>query len=187
MTALWSPARVRPALIALWALELELWSLPVRLRDPLATEMRLAWWRDALIALKTRPAPAQPVLEACAAYLVPLTGGEALDALEDAPLMRLRGDEPEQVALRRGSVLTGLTAKLLGHVAPEGLGLAWAAGEACRTGDRVLAAPPAHVAKPLRPLLALDRLGARDQRRAVVEPRGSLVRQALIARTILTG
>lgn len=48
LAALFAPADKRPALFALYAFAIELARVPERVREPLAGEIRLQWWRDAL-------------------------------------------------------------------------------------------------------------------------------------------
>ena len=48
LAALFAPASVRPALHALSAYRLELRRIVETARDPLAAEIRLQWWRDAI-------------------------------------------------------------------------------------------------------------------------------------------
>jgi len=197
LATLWAPAGSRDALTALFALEAELWGLPARLRDPMAVELRLAWWREALEQLDHAPPPPQPLLAAATATLLPLPGGAALSALEDAPLLALRGEVAE-AARTRGRMLFALAARVLGAGEREcsALGTIWAVGEASRLlepgagseAPHPLRTPPVNAP---RPLMALARLGARDRNRQLhalpPERRGSLWRQVIIARTVLIG
>ena len=48
LAALFAPARLRPHLLALAAFAHETGAVSARVREPLAGEMRLAWWREAL-------------------------------------------------------------------------------------------------------------------------------------------
>lgn len=185
LATLWCPPASRPGLVALFALDVELVRIPLVVREPVAAQIRLAWWREALVALDSGAAPAQPTLRALAAHVVARVPGAALAGMEDAHLFTLAG-EHEAAARARAGVLR-LAARLLGAAPPPGLGGAWAAGEARRAGQRVpCPAPPPQAPRALRPLLALDRLGARDCAGPITE-RGSLSRQALIARTTLFG
>jgi phytoene synthase len=197
LVTLWTPARTRDSLTALFALEAELWGLPTRLRDPMAAELRLAWWREALERLDDVSPPPQPLLAAAAAALLPVPGGAALAALEDAPLLALRGEVAE-AARTRGRTVFALAARVLGAGEREcsALGTIWAVGEASRLlepgagseAPHPLRMPPVNAP---RSLVALARLGARDRDRQLharpPERRGSLTRQAIIARTMLIG
>ena len=48
LAALFAPERLRPHLHALAAFAHEIGGVAARVREPLAGEMRLAWWREAL-------------------------------------------------------------------------------------------------------------------------------------------
>jgi phytoene synthase len=50
LATLFAPAEARPHLFALYAFALEISRVAERVRDPLAGEIRLQWWRDALQA-----------------------------------------------------------------------------------------------------------------------------------------
>ncbi len=67
--ALWlSPPPSRDCLLALFSLEAELDSLPGKVSNPTLGVIRVTWWRDALLALEAKPAPANPILEALEPY-----------------------------------------------------------------------------------------------------------------------
>lgn len=64
----YAPARLRPALAAIYALHLELERIPRLVREAAAGAIRLQWWSDSLRDLALRGArPTQPVLQALAA------------------------------------------------------------------------------------------------------------------------
>lgn len=65
LVALWSPPAVREALAALFLLDRELAGLPLRLRDPMAAELRLVWWRGQLEALDHAPPPPRSRCSRC--------------------------------------------------------------------------------------------------------------------------
>lgn len=62
----------RAALAALLALDDALAKVLRTTSEPALGQMRLAWWREALERLDTAPPPAEPVLRALAAELLPL-------------------------------------------------------------------------------------------------------------------
>ncbi len=119
-----SPARA--AVIAVYALNDELARVGASVTNPLAGEIRLAWWRERIEAIAAgEPPPGQPVLQA----LAPLIAGGALpppllDALVEARHAEL---EPapfaDDAALARyldgtaGAVM-GLAARALDPKAP---------------------------------------------------------------------
>jgi phytoene synthase len=149
--------------------------------------LRLAWWRDALAALDDAPAPAEPLLVALAAHVLPAgaTGAE-LAAMEEGWAAILPG-EPltgETLALhgeRRGAALFALSARLLGGgaVDAEAAGRAWALADLARHSSRPAEAELALAAagtageaadrdrwpRALRPLGMLAVLARRDIRR----------------------
>jgi phytoene synthase len=200
LAVLWSPAAARPGLTALFALDLALWDVVATTTDPRIGEIRLAWWRERLDALGDGPPPTQPVLIALDSAVLRgtpmgpclsrgVTTAPELSSLEDGALLALGGNH-DAAARLRGPRLFAIAARVLGADAPDGLGHAWAAGEAARAGHGV--SPPGRlpgVRRALRPLRGLDRLGARDVVRSAdaSERRGSLARQLVLARSALFG
>jgi phytoene synthase len=185
LAALYAPAEVRSALIALFGIDAELGAVVAGTTEPMIGEIRLAWWREALEGLDSGTVPAQPLLQLVAAELLPRgVGGAALAGLEDRWLGMIGNSEVPAAHVEGGGMLFGLAARLLGGDEALGrqLGEAWVTGDA--TGlPRV---PPS-----LRPLLGLVRLAARDVVRAEQgEPPdtpGSLGRQWLLLKAIALG
>ncbi len=67
LTALFAPARRRPAILALYAFNLEVARIREAVSEPLLGRVRLQWWRDAIGAVYDRGNPPRhPVLEALA-------------------------------------------------------------------------------------------------------------------------
>jgi phytoene synthase len=62
--SLYAPAEHRGALYALYAFDLELAAVHTRVRDPVAGEIRLQWWREALEGTRAGEAAANPVAAA---------------------------------------------------------------------------------------------------------------------------
>src|SRR5689334_18098035 len=83
------PAAARPAVEALWRLDAALAGILATGTQPLISQMRLAWWREALEALDRAPPPAEPVLQALAAHVLPAVTGAELAALEEGWLVLL--------------------------------------------------------------------------------------------------
>ncbi|MFN3287518.1 MAG: hypothetical protein ACK40H_03650, partial [Sphingomonadaceae bacterium] len=138
-----------------------------------------------------KAALAEAVLLALAAHGGPALDAAALAGLEDGPLHALAGDWPRAAALR-GERLFALAARLLGAQPPGGLGRAWAAGEAARSGHDASDDGDCPSARAvLRPLAGLDRLGTRDQKRRArglpTERRATPARQLILARASLLG
>ena len=171
---LWSPVAVRSALFALHGIDLELASIVAGTTEPMIGEIRLAWWREALIGLDAGTVPAQPLLQLIAAELLPRgVGGAELAALEDRWLPMIGAVDVPSAHVAGGATLFGLAAQLLGgdRALGERLGAAWARADATDLPQ---------VSSVLGPLLGLVRLAARD----AADPPGSLGRQWLLLKTI---
>ena len=80
LTALFAPANRRNALFALYAFNVEIARVREAVRDPLAGEIRLQWWSDALAGSARGDAEANPVMAALKATVVRY--GLSLDALQ---------------------------------------------------------------------------------------------------------
>lgn len=115
-----APRTCRPALAALFALDARLGQTLASTREPMVGQLRIAWWRDALIALDTAAPPAEPVLANLADRVVATgitgrdlaamtVGWEALLSAEriDAATLATHAEE-------RGARLFALAARLLG-------------------------------------------------------------------------
>lgn len=194
LATLYAPAALRPALLAVHALDLELAKVAATTTEPMVGAIRLAWWRERLQALDRGEVPSQPVLQALAADVVPRgVTGALLSGFEDAWLALADHDDERHVDLR-GAAVGGAAALLAGLDAATGAraGQAWAAGEAARHGLAVAVRPAAAKAPAaLRHLVGLAALGARDADRAGAglppEPRASAGRQWVLLRAALIG
>lgn len=213
LATLYAPADKRPALFALYALDLELAEVVRTTSEPMLGQIRLAWWRERLQGLDRGERPGQPVLDALAEHVLPHeVSGAGLEPLEDANLALLEGGSIEAHASARGR-LFGAAARLLAPAldaeaiaAAERLGAGWAAVEAFRQGlfvpDETGAAmaerwlEPAGLPSAVRPVTALAALARRDLaalRRAGLDPakvdwrRGTPARQARLLWSIVTG
>ena len=141
--------RNRASLAALFALDARLAQTIASTREPIVGQMRLAWWREALVALDSTPTPAEPVLMAIASHVLPrgvpgkelgemTTGWEAILGGEggDAQARATHAEE-------RGARLFAAAARILGGT---GAGLAaagrgWALADlAAHSSDAVFAA-----------------------------------------------
>ncbi|MHA6719396.1 squalene/phytoene synthase family protein [Sphingomonas sp. RS6] len=67
----YAPATSRAALAALLSLDDALARLLRTTSQPAVGQLRLAWWREALAKLDTAPPPAEPVLQALSAEVLP--------------------------------------------------------------------------------------------------------------------
>lgn len=138
------PAAVRPAIGALWRLDAGFAAILATGTQPLISQLRLAWWREALERLDTAPPPAEPVLQALAAQVLPVVRGTELAAMEEGWLMllsneALTADELGRYAALRGGLLFDYSARLLGvsdFPVKDG-GALWALADLARHSRRV--------------------------------------------------
>ena len=196
-------ARHREAVRALWTLDGALGAVLTSAREPAIRQIKLAWWREALERLDTAPAPAEPVLQALEAHVMPraITGAD-LSGFEEGWRMlladRLDTDSLDLYAANRGARLFRLTARILGDDQPEErLGEGWALTDLARNlsdaSERNAALVAAcarlnrHGAGP-RPLTMLAKLARHDASGGLpFEPQGSPRRMAAMFVHRLTG
>jgi phytoene synthase len=130
------PPDLRPAFLALFALDDRLAGIVRITREPLIGQMRLTWWYDALNRLDTAPAPAEPLLQEIAEQLLPIgiTGAD-LAAMTDGWEALIVAEPLDEGALAshadlRGAKLFVLAGRLLGRdsalLGPAGRGWAYA-------------------------------------------------------------
>ena len=94
LSALFAPEAARPHLHALAAFTCEIARVRAAVREPLAGEMRLAWWREALAGERDSEASSHPVaaalIETRAKFALPdsafedLLQGRTFDLYDDA-------------------------------------------------------------------------------------------------------
>ena len=202
------PVARRSAVEALWGLDLALGNVLAGGREPMISQIKLAWWREALIRLDREKPPAEPGLQAASALLgFGLTGAD-LSAMEDgwAALISpevLGAEELARYASARGGLLFRYTALLLGAPSSEAVergGEAWALVDLARhsanqpDADAAVAAARARRSSlrwpaRLRPLGMLAMLAARDAQdgRARWEEQGAPRRMVRMLRHRLTG
>lgn len=172
------PATARPAVEALWRLDASFGAILATGTQPLISQMRLAWWREALERLDQAPPPAEPLLHALAAHVLPLVRGAELAAMEEGWLILLSDealseDELARYAGLRGGQLFACTARLLGETGfpVKDAGARWALADLARHSRRVeeikINLPESQVKWPrkLRPLGMLAVLARRDLER----------------------
>ncbi len=201
------PAAARPAVEALWRLDVTLGSVLATGREPMVTRIRLAWWREALERLDREPPPPEPVLQGVAAHVIPAgVSGAELAAMEAGWAALASGGGLNAEALRgfaetRGGLLFRHTARLLGEPASvERAGARWALVDlARRTANRDEARMTLDAAarvevdtswpSRLRPLGMLATLAERDVARgsATWERQGSPARMFRMFRHRFTG
>jgi len=177
------PAGTRPAVEALWRLDVAFATILATGTQPLISQMRLAWWREALERLDHGPPPAEPVLQALAAHVLPRVSGAELAAMEEGWLMLLSDealgdDDIDRYAKLRGGLLFNYSARLLGdadfRVAQAGEARAVAVPPRhSRRADEVKSPPIETKVKwprKLRPLGMLAMLARRDLEHLGREP-----------------
>lgn len=154
---IYAPARARAALAALLALDDALALLLRSTTQPAVGQLRLAWWREALARLDTQPPPAEPVLQALAANVLPLgVPGASLVPIVHGWEVLIEEDSLSEDALRRFGEGRGSLFLAAGKVLDAGpgdplaeAGQGWALADLARNLDaaeeaaraRALAAP----------------------------------------------
>jgi len=202
------PAPARPALEALWRLDVTFAAILATARNRMAAQLRLAWWREALERLDREPAPPEPVLRALQAHVLPAgLGGAELAAMEEGWAVLLTEEPLGAVALNahghaRGSRLFRLSARLLGNrdFPVDRAGALWALVDLARhstdpaearaaLGAARQATERARWPRPLRPLGMLAMLARRDLERGADagERQGGPARMWRMLRHRLTG
>lgn len=178
----YAPRDARGALAALLALDAALGQVLRTTREPMVGQMRLAWWREALARLDTAPPPAEPVLAALAADVLPrgVTGVE-LAAMVDGWEPLLGAIDDAAIAAhgeQRGAALFATAGHLL-DVELDALadaGRGWALADlALHLRDEALATTIKQRTTPL-----LETAARRRWPRAA-RPLGTLVHQARMA------
>ncbi|MGY4396129.1 phytoene synthase [Sphingomonas sp. UYAg733] len=136
----YSPISHRAGVTALFALDDTLAAILRTTREPLVGQMRLTWWHEALGKLDDGSVPAEPVLQALAAEVIPRgVSGALLADMIDAWEVLLDPETPDDATLERyagrGVILFGAAGTLLGTaptdpIAPAGRG--WALADLAR-------------------------------------------------------
>lgn len=197
------PARIRPAIEALWRLDVTFAAILAGGGDRAIGRIRLAWWREALARLDEAPPPPEPVLRGIAAHLlVAGIAGAELAAMEEGWTILLAerplaAAELDDYAALRGGTLFRLSARLLGDPGfpVEEPGKLWALADLARhnrSAEEVRVAAPESSARwppALRPLGMLAMLARRDVRRGAKpwERQGNPARMLRMVRHRLTG
>lgn len=169
LSALFAPEAARPHLHALAAFTCEIARVRAAVREPLAGEMRLAWWREALAGERNSEASSHPVaaalIETRAKFALPdsafedLLQGRTFDLYDDA-LATLA--DLEAYCRHTASALFQLAALILGEgrdlgaaEASEAAGLAFGLTEVLRRFSQSGARSPIYLPREM-----LERHGA---------------------------
>jgi phytoene synthase len=148
-TALFAPARHRPALFALYAFNFEIARIRETVREPLLGRIRLQWWRDAIAEIYAGAAPRRhDVAEALAAAIRAYQlSREHFDALLNARELDLTDAPPESFealeAYAEGSSASVvlLALEILGVRAAEAAAVAGSVGIAYALSGLLIAVP----------------------------------------------
>lgn len=203
----YAPRAARDRLAALWALDSALGDVLRTGRTPMVSEIRLAWWREALQRLDHQPAPAEPVLEGLERHVIGADiSGNALARMETGWSLLLEPELGQETLARyaalRGGALFDLSARLLGGDGGFDVrapGEAWALADLARHSgrkaerqaalgmarERLL--PIARWPRRLRSLGMLTMLAARDSSAEAMERQGSPGRMLRMLGHWLTG
>lgn len=158
----WAGMRRDAGVAALFALDAQLGEIVRTTRTPIVGQMRLTWWHDAILALDHAPPPAQPVLRALAAGVLPhgVAGASLADMIDGWEIV-LDDDAPDDDALvryaaARGGVLFAAMSRVVGGepgAADVAAGRCWALADlAAHVADPTLArrAATAALAEPIK-------------------------------------
>jgi phytoene synthase len=167
------PARARAPTLALLALDERLASVVRARREPLASQMRLAWWRDLVVRSQDQWPSGEPVVAALRSWRDASGLAPLVDGWEALLTERLTPDVIAAFVDGRGQAFSSLAIEL-GVERPDDAAQAarvWALADlAANISDgaerdvvidygRALTAPP-RLSASLRPLAVLSALGA---------------------------
>ena len=189
------PGDIRPAIEALFQIDAAMGDVVARSTQPILGAAKLAWWRERLEDLDTRPPPAEPRLQAAAEHLLPRgISGSELAEIEHGWVTLLEEEVDAERIAQRGTLIFRIAARLLGGDDEKAgdAGALYALVSVGRRGVPQLledANGPAkrlahhRFARRLRPLTALARLAAGDLKSgAPFEVEGSPQRLAAMMR-----
>lgn len=166
----YAPVEARPALAALLALDDALAQLLRTTSQPAVGQLRLAWWREALAKLDTAPPPAEPVLTALAADVLPRGGtGASLVPIVHGWEVLVEEEALDTLALTRFAVGRGTLFVAAGAAFGAGTadplaqaGQGWALADLARhLGDGAEAEAARREARPLLDAALATRWGRR--------------------------
>ena len=173
----WAPRHARPATLALFALDTRLAGFLRRGTEPLAVQMRLAWWRDTLGTPPSGWPRGDPLLDELRTWAAPEGLVALVDGWEGLLAETLDREAITGFALGREQAWSALAREVgAARAEPAAAARAWALADlaanlsALEERRRVLeAAGPLRFALPgeraLRPLAVLGGLGRRALRR----------------------
>jgi len=181
LALLHTPAKARPALAALWALDAAMGDVVARSSEPALAAVKLAWWRERLEELDGGLPPAEPRLRDAARELLGRgISGSRLAGIEAGWFALLQPEVDPTAVAERGALLFAIGGDLLGG-GDERLaeaGALYALASVGRRGVPELFEPARErlerisghrFALPVRPLTMLARAAARDLSRQEAE------------------
>ena len=199
LATLFAPEKYRRALHALYAFNLEVARVREVAHQPMAGEIRLQWWRDALLGAGQGEAAAHPVAaalrEVVVRYRLPpaalagLIDGRTFDLYDD-PMPSL--SELENYAMATSAALIELAARILRDGKEPGAGDLIGHAGIAYTIAGLLRALPVHAARRQLyiPAETMQRYGAQAEDlfagKATTEVRAALAELRLRARQHLT-
>jgi 15-cis-phytoene synthase len=203
------PAARREAIRALWMLDTAMGSALSGGREPMISQIRLAWWRQELERLDNAAAPGEPVLRAAQEHVLPsgISGAE-LSKMEEGWSVLLSPDPLTSDDLRtygetRGGLLFAFSARILGGDTGDAVlrgGQSWALVDLARHSNppdaqaalaeaRTRSRDRTRWPSELRPLGMLSMLACRDSEveAGSLEMQGAPSRMLRMFRHRLTG
>jgi phytoene synthase len=175
------PARVREAFRALFSIDAAMADVVAKSTDPALGRIKLAWWREQLEALDSKPPPAEPRLRAVVEHLQPLgLVGSELAEIETGWATLLDPEVDDDLIAKRGEALFRIGGRLLQSNDPRlgDAGALYALASVGRRGVPELFEPARRYLVRLRgycfegrirPLTMLARAAARDLDRREAE------------------
>jgi phytoene synthase len=168
----YAPGAAKPTWLALLALDARLSAILQGRREPIAAQLRLAWWRERLESPPTQWPKGEPLLEALGTWRTPAVLAVLPSGWEALLAEQITRREIEEFAETKAAAFAGLASEL-GQLADGNCSAAartWAAADlAAHTSnpaerqivlDYARALPePAPLPRALRPLAVLARLG----------------------------
>lgn len=122
LATLFAPARHRPALFSVYAFDLEVGRVRERVSEPIAGEIRLQWWHDAISGNSPEQAAGNPVASALTqtttAFRLPRT--TILDVIE-AQRLELYADASESETERKAVGILSLAVRILNDGSDPGV------------------------------------------------------------------
>lgn len=172
LSALFVPKEKRPHLFGLYAFDLEIAHVPDAVREPMAGEIRLQWWREAIAGARVEEAAANPVAAAVLDTMARFAlSADALTEIVDARSFDLLGQPMGSREALDAYLLASVGRPI--ELAARVLDSSWPSQDAVRAAARVIGMTgvirglPREVAKG-RLFLPLDVLAAHEVHTASV-------------------